>query len=200
MGWLFALALGLQQRSERAIWLALIPIALGHAASVALVAGAVLALGGVVRPGVLELVAAAVLLAFGAYKLRTYYRHPRWVGMKVGWRDLIAWSFLMATAHGAGLMIAPALVVVASVASPVAAMAGMPDAPGTLALAVAVHTAAMLVVMATVAWIVYRKVGLAVLRRSWVNFDLIWAIALLVVGLLATGFAVWNLRGAAVVR
>jgi len=200
MGWLFALALGLQQRSERAIWLALIPIALGHAASVALVAGAVLALGAVVRPGVLELVAAAVLLAFGAYKLRTYYRHPRWVGMKVGWRDLIAWSFLMATAHGAGLMIAPALVVVASVASPVAAMAGMPDAPGTLALAVAVHTAAMLVVMATVAWIVYRKVGLAVLRRSWVNFDLIWAIALLVVGLLATGFAVWNLRGATVVR
>lgn len=200
MGWLFALALGLQQRSERAIWLALIPIALGHAASVALVAGAVLALGAVVRPGVLELVAATVLLAFGAYKLRTYYRHPRWVGMKVGWRDLIAWSFLMATAHGAGLMIAPALVVVASVASPVAAMAGMPDAPGTLALAVAVHTAAMLVVMATVAWIVYRKVGLAVLRRSWVNFDLIWAIALLVVGLLATGFAVWNLRGATVVR
>jgi hypothetical protein len=200
MGWLFALALGLQHHSERAIWLAMIPIAIGHAASVALVAGAVLALGTVVRPGVLELIAAGVLLAFGAYKLRTYYRHPRWVGMRVGWRDLIAWSFLMATAHGAGLMIAPALVLVAAAAPAMAGMPGMREAPGTLALAVALHTVVMLIVMATVAWIVYRKVGLAVLRRSWVNFDLIWAIALLVVGTLASAFALWNLHGGMVMR
>lgn len=196
MGWLFALALGLQQHSARAIWLAMIPIAVGHAASVALVAGAVLALGTVVRPGVLELIAAAVLLAFGLYKLRTWYRHPRWVGMKVGARDLVAWSFLMATAHGAGLMIAPALVVVAAAPGAMPGMAGMREAPATLALAVTLHTGVMLLVMATVAWIVYRKVGLAVLRRSWVNFDLIWAVALLAVGALATAFALWNLHGA----
>jgi hypothetical protein len=191
MGWLFALALGLQQRSERAIWVALAPIALGHAASVGLVAGAVLALGAVVSRGTLELVAAACLLVFGAYKLHRYARHPRWVGMRVGVGDLFAWSFLMATAHGAGLMIAPLLV---AVASPTAAHEhAMPHERGALGMALCVHTGAMLLVMAIVARIVYRRLGLAVLRRSWVNFDLIWAVALLVVGAVALGRGLWAL-------
>lgn len=176
MGWLFALSIGLQRQSERAIALALIPIAAGHAASVALVAGAIVALGTLVSPRELEIASACVLLAFGAYKLRTYYRHPRWVGMKVDMLDLVWWSFLMATAHGAGLMIAPMLVTLSD--SP-------HIAPAPLALAVGLHTATMLVVMALVAWIVYKKVGLAVLRTSWVNFDLIWAVALLIVGVVA---------------
>jgi hypothetical protein len=176
MGWLFALSLGLQRRSERAIALALIPIAAGHAASVAIVAGAVLALGALVSPRDLEIASACVLLAFGAYKLRTYYRHPRWVGMQVSMLDLVWWSFLMATAHGAGLMIAPTLITLSDTPHP-------DSAP--LALAVAIHTAAMLAVMALVSWIVYKKVGLAVLRTSWVNFDLIWAVALLIVGSVA---------------
>ena len=180
MGWLFALAIGLQRKSGRAIWTSLFPIALGHAASVALVAAALLALGQLIRPFTLELAAAAVLLAFGAYKLRTYYRHPRWVGMQVGSLDLVWWSFLMATAHGAGLMIAPSLILIASTPG---------SAASTLALGVALHTVAMFAVMAAVAWIVYRKVGLAVLRRSWVNFDLIWAVALLAVGTSALGSA-----------
>ncbi|HEY7896242.1 MAG TPA: hypothetical protein VIC24_15170 [Gemmatimonadaceae bacterium] len=176
MGWLFALSLGLQRRSERAIALALIPIAAGHAASVAIAAGAVLALGALVSPRDLEIASACVLLAFGAYKLRTYYRHPRWVGMQVSMLDLVWWSFLMATAHGAGLMIAPTLITLSDTPHP-------DSAP--LALAVAIHTAAMLAVMALVSWIVYKKVGLAVLRTSWVNFDLIWAVALLIVGSVA---------------
>jgi hypothetical protein len=176
MGWLFALALGLQRRSERAIGLALIPIAAGHAASVAMVAGAIFALGTLVSPRGLEIASACVLLAFGAYKLRAYYRHPRWVGMRVNVVDLAWWSFLMATAHGAGLMIAPMLTRLSD-----ASHAGA--AP--LTLAVALHTASMLLVMALVAWIVYKKAGLAVLRTSWVNFDLIWAVALLIVGAVA---------------
>lgn len=176
MGWLFALALGLQRRSERAIALALIPITAGHAVSVAAVAGAILALGILVSPRSLEIASACVLLAFGAYKLGAFYRHPRWVGMQVDVVDLAWWSFLMATAHGAGLMIAPMLTTLS-------------DAPHVsalpLTLAVAVHTASMLLVMALVAWIVYKKVGLAVLRTSWVNFDLIWAAALLIAGAVA---------------
>jgi hypothetical protein len=191
MGWLFALALGLQQRSERAIWVAMVPIALGHATSVGLVAGVVLALGALVSPARLELAAAACLLVFGAYKLRRYARHPRWVGMRVGLGDLFVWSFLMATAHGAGLMIAPLLV---TIAEPMR-MNGhaMPQASGALGLAVVVHTGAMLLVMALVAWIVYRRLGLAVLRRSWINFDLIWAVALLLVGAVALGRGLWQL-------
>jgi hypothetical protein len=129
---------------------------------------------------------ALLLLAFGAYKLVNYYRHPRWVGMRVGFRDLFAWSFLMAAAHGAGLMVAPALVNIANVqahdhhaaeahAAHVAIGAG-------ISAGVFIHTGAMLLVIAVVAWIVYKKVGLAVLRTKWINYDLLWAVALLAVG------------------
>ena len=185
MGWLFALSLGLQQQSSRAIWVSLLPIATGHAASIALVAVLLLMVGHVIPVTMLRVLTAAILLAFGAYKLFTYYRHPRWVGMRVGLRDLFAWSFLMAVAHGAGLMVAPALLGVADAShsheASISAGTGM-------TLAVALHTVAMLVVMALVAWIVYKKLGLMILRRTWINFDLIWAGALLVVG----GFALFQ--------
>jgi hypothetical protein len=99
--------------------------------------------------------------------------------MRVGLRDLFAWSFLMAVAHGAGLMVAPTLLGVAGVGG--SSERGF--SPGTgMTLAVALHTLAMLIVMAFVAWIVYKKLGLMILRRTWINFDLIWAGALLVVG------------------
>jgi hypothetical protein len=179
MGWLFALSLGLQQRSARAIWVSLVPIATGHAASIALVAVLLLMVGHVIPVTMLRVLTAVILLAFGVYKLFTYYRHPRWVGMRVGLRDLFAWSFLMAVAHGAGLMVAPTLLGVAGAAHSHEGSLS----PGTgMTLAVGLHTVAMLVVMALVAWIVYKKLGLMILRRTWINFDLIWAGALLVVG------------------
>jgi hypothetical protein len=188
MGWLFALSLGLQQRSGRAVWTALLPIAAGHAASLALVAALVMMGLRFVTTTTLQLLTAAVLLAFGAYKVFNYYRHPRWVGMKVGMRDLTAWSFLMAMAHGAGLMVAPTLVSV----SYICGAQGAPVSLGTgLVLAVGVHTLAMLTVMATVAWVVYMRLGLMVLRQNWINFDLIWAVALLLVGSLALLTALW---------
>lgn len=182
MGWLFALALGLQRKSARAIWVSLAPITLGHAASVGLVAALVLAAGSLIPLSGLRLATAGVLLAFGLYKLFTYWRHPRWVGMKVGLADLFAWSFLMALAHGAGLMVAPTLVGIAG--SDGSHHLGMASGAG-LSLAVGLHTLTMLAVMVTIAWVVYRKAGLAILRKSWVNFDLIWAVALTVVGALA---------------
>lgn len=182
MGWLFALSVGLQRKSEKAIWLSLGPIALGHALSIGLVATIVSAAGHVVSLATLQLLTACFLLGFGAFKLTTYYRHPRWVGMRVGMRDLFFWSFLIAVAHGAGLMVAPVLI-------GLMADSGLPEitlSGGTLlVLAVCVHTGAMLAVMGFVAWIIYRKLGLRFLRKSWVNFDLIWAVALLVVGALA---------------
>ena len=188
MGWLFALALGLQQRSERAIWQSLVPITLGHAVSLIAVAGLVIVSSSFIPPTALSLLTASTLLAFGVYKLFNYYRHPRWVGMQVGFRDLVAWSFLMAAAHGAGLMVAPSLVSIANAHTAHGAHAS-PMVMGTgISVGIIIHTAAMLVVMTAVAWIVYKKVGLAVLRTSWINFDLVWAIALLVVG----GFALWQ--------
>ncbi len=183
MGWLFALSLGLQQKNERAIWVSLFPIAAGHAASVALVAIIIFTGMSLIPTDVLKVLTAVILLAFGVYKVLNYYRHPRWVGMKVGVRDLFIWSFLMATAHGAGLMVAPALIAVASTDELHHNSSGfhMPDGAG-LFLAISAHTAVMMVMMGFVAWIVYRKLGLAVLRQNWINFDLIWAAALLIVG------------------
>jgi hypothetical protein len=187
MGWLFALALGMQQNSERAIWLAMIPITLGHAASIALAAALVLALEAIVPLQTLQLVTAVLLIGFGVYKLVNWYRHPRWVGMRVRWHELVAWSFLMASAHGAGLMVAPALLGVMSMDNSHA----MPYPAGVnVGLAVGLHTLTMLFTMAVVAWVVYRKLGLMVLRKGWVNFDLIWSVALLVVGGVAFVIAV----------
>ncbi|WP_226876478.1 hypothetical protein [Microbulbifer hainanensis] len=191
MGWLFALSRGLQQQSGRVVWISLLPIAAGHAAAIGAVVLLVFAGLQFFSLQRIQWLTAALLLAFGAYKLRNYYRHPRWVGMKVGYGALFLWSFLMASAHGAGLMLVPALLGVAAVHDAGHAHhAGMAmSSGGSLAVAVVVHTAAMLLVMGIVAWIVYRKVGLAVLRKQWINFDLIWAIALLVAGAIALAMA-----------
>jgi hypothetical protein len=183
MGWLFALALGLQQKSERAIWRSMLPITAGHAASILLVAVLVLAAGHWVSIVHLRYLAAGALLVFAVFKLFNLYRHPRWVGMRVGLKDLFVWSFLMAAAHGAGLMVAPTLLEVSQAA---AGPAGGLMAGGNVVLAVLLHTAAMLTVMLATALVVFRRFGLAILRRRWVNFDAIWAAALLVVG--ATAF------------
>ena len=126
----------------------------------------------------------SVLLAFGVVRLALYYRHPRWVGMNVGGRDLIAWSFLMATAHGAGLMLAPVVLALTS-SEAAAGVAGdlgehgaflsLEDAPIWWVIGLIGHTIIMLAVMLTAATIVYYRVGLAFLRRGWINLDLLWA-------------------------
>ena len=197
MGWLFAVALGLQERRLRAVTAALGPIALGHALAIGIAAVAVGALGLVVPQRMLLALGGIVLLGFAAYKVATRFRHPRWVGMRVGARDLVLWSFLMASAHGAGLMLAPVLAAMRGEAVPGAlaggehmshvghgaAMTGTALAPALMA--VGVHSLAMLAVAAAIAVVVYQKVGVEVLRRAWVNLDLIWAGALMVTG----GFA-----------
>ena len=180
MGWLFAVARGLQEKQRAAVLRSLPPIALGHAASIALV---VLLVGGVqtvAPPRLLRIGGAVVLILFGLFKFLRPQAHPRWVGMRIGSGELALWSFLMASAHGAGLMLFPVL------------LALPPQAPQTShhahglqanAGAVLIHTVAMLVVMGAVALVVYEKLGLAILRRAWVNLDLIWAVAIVAAGL-----------------
>jgi hypothetical protein len=187
MGWLFAVGLGLQEGSRKAVTQALVPIAVGHELSVAVV---VIVLGGAEAAGPVAGVRAAgavVLIGFGLWKLARPNRHPRWVGFRVNRRQLTGWSFLMSSAHGAGLMLVPVLV-----GLPAASGAGHSEAltagvgRATLAtggLAVLVHTAAMLAVMGAVALLVYEKVGLEILRKAWVNLDMVWAGALVAAGL-----------------
>jgi hypothetical protein len=197
MGWLFAVALGLQEERRGAVLHALPPIALGHAVAVLL---AVLAIGVariVISPDVLRYVAAGTLILFGLYKL-IRRKHPRWVGMRVGFKDLTAWSFIMASAHGAGLMLVPVLL------KPSGTMHEMkhqaheahehwghsvhlfftnPESLADLA-AVAVHTLSMFAVMAVVALLVYDRLGLMILKRTWFNVDLLWAGALVGAGVI----------------
>lgn len=192
MGWLFAVSLGLQEGRREAVLKAFWPIALGHAAAVTLVVTAVLALQIVVPLDVLRYVGAGALILFGLYKL-IRRKHPRWVGMRVGFRDLTAWSFIMASAHGAGLMLVPVLLKLSGTMQEMERQAHEHRGHGvhlfltnpaalTDLAAVGVHTLAMFAVMAVVALVVYERLGLMILKRTWFNVDLIWAGALVVAG------------------
>jgi len=181
MGWLFAVGLGLHRQSRRVVWLSLVPIAAGHAVSIAVVAAAVLMLGFVVDRRSLEFAAGAVLLGYAVYYALRGHRHRVRVGMTVGMVGLGVWSFLMATGHGAGLMLAPIIIPLCGSTSSSAGSIGASSLPISLA-AVAVHTGAMLAVTAAIAGLVYEWVDLAVLRRGWINFDRIWVAVLAAAG------------------
>jgi hypothetical protein len=189
MGWLFALSLGLQQNSRKAVLVALVPIALGHAIAIALT----LAVVGLVQLRIpfitLKFLVAGILFALGLYRV-FHSRHPRGAGMRMGFRDLAVWSFLMASAHGAGLMLAPVLLAApmqgmhhSMKSSVVSSLAGI--APSLLALTVLVHTLGQILVVGVVATLFYHfyeKWGLGLLRHTWFNFDLLWAFALIIAG------------------
>jgi hypothetical protein len=186
MGWLFAVALGLQQGSARGVWRALPPIALGHAAAVAIVLLVALVVGLVVPPDALKMIVAAILTTLGLYRWWRH-RHPRFGGMQVNFADLTVWSFLMASAHGAGLMVLPFVMGLPAGVSAANGHAGhVVLTPGAVpwdgAMAVGVHTLAYLGVTALTAWVVYRKLGLSLLRTAWFNLDWLWAGALVVTG------------------
>lgn len=221
MGWLFAAALGMQEGKGSAAWRALPPLALGHALSVGAVLVVALSLGMVVSPSHLRWGLAAVLVGYGLLRL-VRAGHPRFGGMKVGARDLTIWSFLMASAHGAGLMVVPFVVAGTEAASPHAAsghvrgvgghvhgvMGQVPGATGpaveaplgaigeptvaaigspevTEALsAVLLHTGAYLVVTGLLAALVVHWLGLRLLRTLWIDLDRIWAVTLILTGVL----------------
>jgi hypothetical protein len=175
MGWLFAVGLALQERSRRVLVGALGPIAIGHAVAIGIAVLAVVELQDVLSTETVRIAGAAALIVFAAYKLWRN-RHPRWVGFRIRPRELALWSFLMASAHGAGLMLLPFLV-------GVSAPSGDGPIPGGLeagAAVVLVHTLAMVAVAGLVAVVVFEVVGVGILRRAWVNLDLLWAAALLV--------------------
>jgi len=186
MGWLFAVALGMQEQKGSAVARSLIPIAVGHAVAIGSVVLTSVFLGMTLPLMVIRHLVAALLVGMGIYCL-VRHRHPRWVRMQVGFRDLTVWSFLMASAHGAGLMVVPVLLGSSTVEAQ-SRMAGhrhvSPTAsPLAAMLATGVHSVAYLAVTGMVAWVVYRKLGLALLRKAWFNFDLVWAAALVATGL-----------------
>jgi len=186
MGWLFAVALGMQQGHARGVWRALPPIALGHALAVGVVL-LVGALAGLVVPlETLKVLVASILVAIGGYRLWRH-RHPVFGGMQVGFRDLTIWSFLMASAHGAGFMVLPLVMRLSAEVSAAGGAhvhgAASPDAGAAWALfALGVHTLAYLLVTGVAAWVVYARFGLAFLRVAWFNLDWLWACVLVLTG------------------
>jgi hypothetical protein len=187
MGWLFAVALGMQERRRSAVCRAMLPLAFGHGLAIAAAIAVAVLMGAVIPLRAIQWVVSGVLLALG---ISRFFRHghPRWVGMQVGMRDLTVWSFLMASAHGAGLMVLP--LVLAAAAAPhhahhAAAAAGVISPVS----ATIVHSVGYLAVSAGVALVVFEKLGLGLLRKAWFNLDLVWAAALVVTSVVTVAMA-----------
>jgi hypothetical protein len=189
MGWLFAVALGMQQRDRRAVLRALVPIAVGHALALVRVAGLVLGLGVITDTSALHLGAGLALIGFGVFRFLKPRAHFRWTTMRVNRRELTWWSFLMSSAHGAGLMVAPVLIGTGAGEAAAHDHAIEAVSNGTLsipasALALMLHVGAMILVMGTIAVLVYDHYGLAILRKAWINLDGVWAAAFIAAGVL----------------
>ncbi|HEY8479894.1 MAG TPA: hypothetical protein VIL71_08710 [Spirillospora sp.] len=183
MGWLFAVARGLQERSRSLVLQSLPAIAAGHAASVGAVAVLVVLTRSVLTTRVVAIGGGVVLVGFGLWRMLSQ-RHFRWVGMRISLWQLAGWSFLMSSVHGAGLMLLPILT---SDATPVAGhdhglAASSGSAVSTGVFVTAVHTLSMFAVAGLIAVVVYEIVGLAILRRAWFNLDRVWAATLIGAG------------------
>ena len=186
MGWLFAVALGMQERSRGAVWRALLPLGLGHGLAIGVAVLAVSLMNLAIPQHWLRWFVAGLLLFLGTYRL-IRNRHPCWGGMRVGMAGLTLWSFFMASVHGAGLMVLPFFLGMAQASqASVGPHAGHAvHASGNVMtglLAAAVHSFGYLLVTALVALVVFEKFGLGLLRRAWINLDLVWACALIVTG------------------
>ena len=185
MGWLFAVALGMQEQKGSTVARSLIAIAIGHALAVGSVLAIALLLGRMLPLMVIRVVVAAILIGLGIFMLQRHW-HPRWVRMQVGFGDLTLWSFLMASAHGAGLMLVPVLLKggAAAAAGQTAGHGVAMTSPLAGLAGIAIHTTGYLAVTGLIAWVVYQKLGLAILRKTWFNMDFVWAAALVATGLI----------------
>lgn len=182
MGWLFAVALGMQEQRRTAVWRALLPLGAGHALAVA-AAVTITVVAGIVAPfDDLRRPVAIILIALGLSRF-VRHRHFRWVGMRVGMGGLTLWSFLMASAHGAGLMVIPIFLAMTMKGNVPATHTMMAPAPTVAILASLLHALGYLLVTAAVALLVFEKFGLGLLRKAWLNLDAVWAVALIVTGI-----------------
>ena len=188
MGWLFAVARGLQERRRSAVWESFLPIALGHEAAIAIIVVLVAVAQFLIAPQALRIFGAITLFTFALYRLWRKRAHPRGFGMRIGPRGLFGWSFLMSSAHGAGLMLVPILLKLSTIGGGshdmtlIASVSSFSPWQGLAAATL--HTAALLLVMSLVAIVVYERVGVGFLHRAWLNVDLIWTVTLLVAGVI----------------
>lgn len=181
MGWLFAVALGLYRQSRKVVLVSLIPIALGHAAAIAVVVYMVIVLGLALDREAFRVLSGVLLIAWGIYHLVYGHRHRLRIGLRTGLVGLAAWSFVMAAAHGAGMMLIPVLMPLAQAGEHAHHMPAV-NSLWIASLAILVHSLAMLITTGAVALAVYEWVGVDFLRRGWINLDLVWTAALIGMG------------------
>jgi hypothetical protein len=181
MGWLFAVALGMQEGNRTAVLRAMLPLGLGHALAIIPAVTVAMLLGKTLPMELLQWTVAVVLVGLGVMRF-VRHRHPRWARMRVGMKGLTWWSFLMASAHGAGLMVVPIFLGLAAVQTSHACHTGATAGTGTAVFATVLHSAGYLAITALAAWVVYEKLGLGMLRKAWFNLDIIWAVALITTG------------------
>jgi hypothetical protein len=183
MGWLFAVALGMQERSRQAVLRAMLPLGIGHALAIGAAIIVAIVLGRALPIVYVRWFVALVLIGLGVSRMFRH-RHPRWASMRVGAKGLTWWSFLMATAHGAGLMVVPLFIGMTAAHAQACHGASSNTVSATDAfVATGIHSFGYLAVTALIAWVVHEKLGLGLLRKAWLNLDLIWAIALILTGI-----------------
>jgi len=182
MGWLFAVSFGLQERDGRALLRALPFIALGHEGAIGVMVVVLTVTSSLFAAKIVLLGGGAILLGFGLWQLFTT-RHVRWVGMRLSYWQLAGWSFVMSSAHGAGLMLLP--VFAFPVDEHVSALnlhRGVLHVAATGLTALLVHVGVMILTCGVVALVVYQVLGLGILRRAWFNFGRVWAFTLVGAG------------------
>lgn len=193
MGWPLAVANGLSEKRGAAVMATFVPLGLGHLLAMALLLVPFALLSWLLTwQRELRIGAGGLVMLFGLSRL-FLRRHPRWM-MRVRPTRLLLWSFLMATAHGAALMLLPFFIGLCQTPAANAATGriGMFEHENVMGLmrtnlgtAVAVsllHSAAMIVAGLGMAWLVYRWLGLRVLRSTWLDLDLVWALSLIAAG------------------
>jgi hypothetical protein len=181
MGWLFAVALGMQERSRDAVLRAMLPLGIGHALAIVFAIVGAMLLGRALPLVYVQWLVGLLLVGFGVSRI-VRHRHPRWASMRVGVRGLTWWSFLMATAHGAGLMVVPLFIGLTAAHAHACHSPSHTGSASDALLATGLHSLGYLGVTALIAWFVHEKLGLGLLRRAWLNLDLVWAVALIATG------------------
>ncbi|MEO7336558.1 MAG: hypothetical protein ABIV63_08255 [Caldimonas sp.] len=199
MGWPLAVANGLSARRDGAVFATFAPLAAGHLMAMAIVVLPFALLGAVFQhERAIRIGAGVLVLAFGTWRL-VEPRHPRYLA-RIAPTRLAWWSFVMATAHGAALMLLPlALGLCATGPGGASADAGhvaidvLARSNAVTAIGVTLlHTGSMLVSGVAIAWLVYRVLGLGFLRRAWLNLDTVWGASLVLSGAVSVALALWR--------
>jgi len=188
MGWPLAVANGMTDRRAASVFATMLPLGGGHFLAIAVALAPFAWLGWYLEwSRTIRIGAGLAVLLFGVYKLLGR-RHPRMLA-RIAPTRLAWWSFLMATAHGAGLMLVPFMLGLCAAPAP-GHHAMMAQADMRTALLIAtVHTLATLLAGIAMAWAVYRYLGLRVLQRVWFNLDAVWGASLVLAGAAGVGLA-----------